>query len=123
MAGISGWTSTYEMRPHLLLALPLLAGPLAAQQRAIGPVPSALFALSNPTPTVADTGAGHYGMSAWEGALLGGLGGMLFGLGIAKVVESQNPCGCDDPGLDRAVSYGLTGLLVGAIVGGLLAKE
>ena len=123
MADSPNWTSNCEMRSHILLALPLLAGPLAAQQRAIGPARSALFLPSTPPLAVADTGGAHYGMSAWEGALLGGLGGMLFGLGIAKVVESQNPCSCDDPGLDRAVSYGLTGLLVGAVVGGLLAKE
>lgn len=111
------------MRPHLLLVLPLLAGPLAAQRSAIAPAPSALFGPSATATAPADSVTPHTGISTLEGSLMGALGGMLFGLGIAKVVESQNPCGCEDPGLDRAISYGLSGLLIGVIVGGVLANE
>lgn len=111
------------MRPYLLLALPLLAGPLAAQGRPIAPAPSALFRSSTVPEAVADTVTPHTKMSTGEGALMGGLGGLLAGVALSKIVEATSPCSCEDPGLDRAVSYGLGGLLIGALIGGAMAAQ
>ena len=109
------------MRPHLLLALPLLAGPLAAQQRALTPAPSRLFL--QPQAPAADSATPHTKMSTLEGTVAGGIGGLLAGLVLAKVTEASNPCHCEDPGLNRAVSFGLVGLVAGAVIGGTLAHD
>lgn len=108
------------MRPYLVLVLPLLAAPVAAQQRAIGPAPSPLFARP---AAVADTGTPHEGIPVVQARVIGGLSGLLIGIGLAEVVESHNPSSGDDGGLDRAVSYGLVGMLVGVIVGPMLLSE
>jgi hypothetical protein len=78
------------------------------------PAPSPLFA---PAAVPADTTPKYKGPSKIEGGLVGGLGGLLFGIGLATVIESKSPCGCEDPGLDRAVTYGLLGLVAGTVLG------
>lgn len=101
----------------LLAALP---APLAAQVSPFRPSPSVLFQAAGPL-AVADTVKKYKGPTVVEGAVIGGLGGLLAGLMLSRIVEEQSPCACEDPGLDRAVTYGLSGLVIGAFVGGLLA--
>ena len=108
------------MRSLLPLLFLVVAGSrLTAQGRAIAPAPSALFATPAPSSPV-DTVPSHPRLSVLEGSVIGGIGGLLAGLALARVVEAKSPCACEDPGLDRAVSYGLSGLLFGAIIGGVM---
>jgi hypothetical protein len=111
------------MHRYLLIPLALLATPLAAQQRAIAPTRSPLFISAALPVAPTDSVTPHAGVSTLEGSLLGGLGGFLAGLGLAQVVEAKNPCNCDDPGLDRAITYSLSGLLIGAVLGGMMASR
>lgn len=108
------------MRTRRLLPLLLVAAPLGAQSAPLRPAPSPLFG-SHPLPAVAGDSAAYQGPSVAEGAVMGGLGGLLAGLVLSRIVEAQSSCHCEDPGLGRAVSYGLTGLVVGAVVGGAMA--
>ena len=108
------------MRLHLVLAVPLLVGPLAAQQRAIGPAPSPLFA--SPV-AVADSGTPHQGIPVWEARVIGGLAGLLIGFGAAGPFRSLGSADGEDGSLDRAVTFGLVGMVVGTVIGPLLLGE
>ena len=113
-------TSLSEMRIHMLLALPLLAGPLAAQRGAIAPAPSRLFALP---VVVAETGTPHQGIPKGEARVIGGIAGLLIGIGAAEAFRSLGPADGEDGGLDRGITFGLVGMVLGTLTGPLLLSE
>lgn len=120
MAGMTGRTSDCEMRLHLVLALSLLAAPLAAQQRPIAPSPSPLFARPM---AVADSGVPHQGISVGAARVIGGLSGLLIGIAAAGPFRSLGPPDGEDGSLDRSITFGLVGMVVGTVIGPLVLSE
>ena len=108
------------MRFQMLFALPLLAGPLAAQQRVIAPAPSPLFARS---VVVADSGVPHQGIPVAEARVIGGLAGLLIGIAATGPFKSLGPADGEDGSLDRSITFGLVGMVVGTVIGPLLLSE
>ena len=108
------------MRLHTLLLLPLLAGPLAAQRRVIAPAPSPLFARA---VVVADSGVPHQGISVGAARAIGGLAGLLIGIGAAGPFRSLGPADGEDGSLDRSITFGLVGMVVGVVIGPILLSE
>jgi hypothetical protein len=55
---------------------------------------------------------------AWQGALIGGIGSALVGVGIGLIGgDKEDPCGRTCTPGDRAVTFGLVGLGAGALIG------
>ncbi|HVX88652.1 MAG TPA: hypothetical protein VG940_06985, partial [Gemmatimonadales bacterium] len=119
------------MRLHILLAFTVLATPLAAQQRAIAPAASVLFA-AMPPEVAQDTVAVDDGMPQGQGAFLGILGGAGIGYLLATAMAGSDDgcttlaaggggCGGSDPAKTRlgmAVAGGFVGLFVGSSLAG-----
>lgn len=117
------------MRSQILLALPLLAAPLAAQQRVIAPAASVLFA-TTPQAAVQDTIAVDDGMPQGEGAFLGFLGGA----GIAFLITrldfnpgdptcNTTPCATGhDDNKGSVLMFTAAGAVAGMFLGSHLAR-
>ena len=118
------------MRSHLLLALPLLAGPLVAQQRPIVPAASVLFApaagvgRAEPTPGQEEARRGSGGVGALIGGALGA-GMVLFAYsqgGHGKICDASIPETCSGGnGLDGASM--VIGTVGGAALGFLVDRS
>lgn len=122
------------MRLRLLLALPLLATPLAAQQRVIAPAASVLFA-STPEAAGSDTVPAELVAARIRGgktgAVVGAVTGTVLALGFwaigdhASVCEDLGPgeCGNEGPSPVILASSALAGAGIGYLLGRSIPRK
>ncbi len=115
--------------PIILLALLLIPTAMPAQasagsqSRITGPQPSILWSVE--TPAAVDTIRVRRGSHWQTGAIVGGIAGALFGVGVMQAVcgLSESTTDCTGNTILGSLMFGGAGAGVGALIGGLFPRH